>query len=290
MSSGGITSYFGYEYQFIASSLLLLNAHKNTGAPFKLSIETLFGEDAELEQKKEKGVDVEQTQNEFTIQVQVKTRQQVQHWRPSDIRNLLLKKDESDKKGYTVLDKLHENPNTIFLFMTDGSVAENLSGLLIRNIGEYKHKHGELNTTDMRHAIIQSDRTGKYKQTLTKKLTQSVLSRVFILANTSFEDIERQIWKILLVDYAIPTHQVNEKTNVLMGLIRDCARRKNEKALILSQEVTDIIGVAGIKLPSQKVEILYQKTKEYNLAQTILNKKHMLVIDGEPGSGKTTLA
>lgn len=54
MSSGGITSYFGYEYQFIASSLLLLNAHKNTGAPFKLSIETLFGEDAELEQKKRK--------------------------------------------------------------------------------------------------------------------------------------------------------------------------------------------------------------------------------------------
>src|SRR5258706_6141756 len=256
MSSGGVVGYFGYEYQFLATSLLLLNAHTYKDTSFKLTVETLFGEDAELERKREKGLNAEQTQDDVIIQVQVKTRQQIQHCRPSDVRDLLLKSDENDANGNTVLDNLHLNTNSIFLFITDGSVAENLGGLLVSKIGLYKHKYGEDKLREIRQTIIQSDRAGKYKGVLTRKLTKNVLSRIFIIANLSFDDIERQIREILIWDYAIPTHQVYEKTDILTSLIRDCARRKNEKTFVTNSEVTEIIGTAGIKLRNQELECL----------------------------------
>ena len=182
MSSGGVTGYFGYEYQFWATSLLLLNAHTKTDVPFKLSVETLFGDDAELEHKREKGLGIEQDQDDVIIQVQVKTRQLTHHWQPSNIRDLLLKKDENNSSRNTVLDKLYSNSNSLFLFITDGSVAENLSGLLINKIGSYKHKYGDNNLRDIRQKIINSDQTGKHAAILSRKLTKNVLSRVFVLA------------------------------------------------------------------------------------------------------------
>lgn len=73
MPSGGVISYFGYEYQFFATSLLMIRAHGSENETFKLSVETLFGEDAELERKKEKSLRGEQRQDTKIIQVQVKT-------------------------------------------------------------------------------------------------------------------------------------------------------------------------------------------------------------------------
>ncbi len=290
MPSGGIIGYFGYEYQFFATTLLMLDAHGVKHESFKLSVETLFGEDAELEQKKVRILNFGQVINDTVVQVQVKTKQQTQHWRPADIRELLLKSDESIDNGKTVLDKLYSTPNSTFLFVTDGSIAENLAGLLSEKIGTPQHKYGEEKLKNIRKAIISSDRIGRHKNTLTRKLTKNVLARIFIIANLSLEDIERRIRESLLWDYGIPTYQVYEKTEALAGIIRECARRKNGKAIIVNSDVTEIIGTAEVKLPNQEVELLYQKTDEYDLAKRLLNQKHMVLLSGEPGSGKTTLA
>lgn len=290
MPSGGVVGYFGYEYQFFATTLLMLNAHAAKDLPFKLSIETLFGEDAELERRKVKLLSTEQVFDDETIQVQVKTKQKSQHWRPSDIRDLLLKKDENGINGGTILDKLYSSPNSSFLFITDGSVSENLAGLLSEKIDSVKHIYGDGKIGEIRKAIITSDRGGKYKKILSRKLTKKVLSRIFIVANLSFEDIERQIRELLLWNYGIPLHQVYKKTENLAEIVRECARRKNNKSVIESSDVTEIIGVAAVALPSQEVEVIYQKTKEYDLAEDLLRENHIVVISGEPGYGKTTLA
>ncbi len=290
MPSGGVVGYFGYEYQFFATTLLMLTAHAAKDSPFKLSIETLFGEDAELERRKVKLLKAEQVFDTEIVQVQVKTKQKSQHWRPSDIRDLLLKKDESVNNDGTVLDKLYLSPNSSFLFITDGSVSESLAGLLSEKIDSAKHIYGDGKIGEIRKAIINSDKGGKYKKILTRKLTKQVLSRIFIVANLSFEDIERQVREILLWDYGIPLHQVYNKTETLAEIIRGCSRRKNNKSFIDSSDVTEIIGAGGIELPSQEVETIYQKTKEYDLAEELLEKNHIVVISGEPGYGKTTLA
>ena len=290
MPSGGVIGCFGYEYQFYATSLLMLNAHKNDNVSFKLSVETLFGEDAELEHKEDKVLSSTQNQNNIYIQVQVKTRKQTHHWHPADIRELLLKSDESSLGDETVLDKLYSTTNSIFLFITDGSVAETISELLVEQIGSLKHKFGDNEFEEIRQKIIKSDQTGQHKDILTNKLTEHVLSRVFILANLSLDDIERQIREILLWDYGIPTHQIYDKTELLVKMIRDCARRKDERTFITNSDVTNIIGTSGIKLPNQEVESLYQKTDQYDFAKCILQDKHMAVLSGEPGFGKTTLA
>jgi DNA polymerase III delta prime subunit len=290
MPSGGVVGYFGYEYQFFATTLLMLNAHAAKDLPFKLSIETLFGEDAELERRKVKLLSTEQVFDDEAIQVQVKTKQKSQHWRPSDIRDLLLKKDENGINGGTVLDKLYSSPNSSFLFITDGSVSENLAGLLSEKIDSAKHIYGDGKIGEIRKTIITSDKGGKYKKILSRKLTKKVLSRIFIVANLSFEDIERQIRELLLWNYGIPLHQVYKKTENLAEIVRGCARRKNNKSVIESSDITEIIGVAAVALPSQEVEVIYQKTKEYDLAEDLLRENHIVVISGEPGYGKTTLA
>ena len=47
---------------------------------------------------------------------------------------------------------------------------------------------------------------------------------------------------------------------------------------------------SGKKLPYQEAEAIYQKTEEYDKAIEILEKNHVVLINGEPGLGKTTLA
>ncbi len=290
MPSGGIVGYFGYEYQFFATTLLLLNTHVSDVKPFLLSVETLFGEDAQLEHRSVKALNAKQQANNTVIQIQVKTKQQTQHWRPAEIRELLLKNDESVDSGKTVLDKLYSDQNSIFLFITNGSVAENLAGLLSEKIGTNQHKYGEKELKDIRRAIINSDKTGKYEKVLTKKLTKNVLARCFIVANLSFEDIERQIHELLIWNYGIPNYQVFEKTDSLARIIRECARRKDGKSSLENSDVTEIVGTSGVKIPSQEVELLYLRTDEYELARKILDQNHMVLISGEPGFGKTTLA
>jgi DNA polymerase III delta prime subunit len=291
MPSGGVVGYFGYEYQFFATTLLMLNAHAAKDFPFKLSIETLSGEDAELERRKVKLLSAEQVVDDKTVlQVQVKTKQKSQHWQPSDIRDLLLKKDENDANDGTVLDKLYSSQNSSFLFITDGSVSTTLAGLLSETLDSAKHIFGDGKISEIRKAIINSGKDEKHKKILSRKLTRKVLSRIFIVANLSFEDIQRQIREILLWNYGIPFHQVYKKTDALAEIVRGCARRKNNKSVVESSDVTEIISVAGVELPSREVEAIYQKTKEYDSAEDLLRENHIVLISGEPGYGKTTLA
>src|SRR5262245_34756376 len=104
MFSGGVSGYFGYEYQFYVSALLLLQAHKDKPKEFlQLEVETTFGQDAEATfiRNDDNGDDsslelfYQENSAPLQVQVQIKTKSAQYQWNLSDIRDLLLKKDES---------------------------------------------------------------------------------------------------------------------------------------------------------------------------------------------------
>ncbi len=203
MSSGGIAGYFGYEYQFYVSVLLLLRAYKQNPNEFiRLGVETEFGQDAELlfastQNAEEKQLALLQASKHSSTQVQIKTKSQKYHWEVRDICDLLLKRDESGSL-ITVIDRLISNPNENFLFITDGVFNKQLAPLLANDLeaGERRFPNDKLN--ECLQSLKRADNV------LQAKLNIDVLKRVFLSDRLKIQDAKLRIRDTLITDYRIP--------------------------------------------------------------------------------------
>lgn len=300
--AGGTTSYFGYEYQFYVSIWLMLLAHKKQNSTFlSMGIETLFGQDAEmlignepLEQN-EKSLNLVQDLNGYSLQVQVKTRLRNNQWAKGDIRHLLLKKDETKPKGEgeTVIERLTRNPNEIFIFITNGVVSPKLSKLLnklpdVIETGIFQRSFSDEEINEIKTELLSGKSDAKNKKFLEKHLTSEVIKRIHIDDALDIDNLQMQIETILEREYRIqPYAKTQEVLFSLLNRVRDAAL--GNKSNIYTDELTSIIGNTSPQLPFQDIDLIFQKTTNYDLAADKLNENHLVLLVGEPGVGKSTI-
>jgi hypothetical protein len=201
--SGGNDGYFGYEYQFWASVLLMLKEHSQ-GTLEEFIVESDFGNDAEVvtclepeqsDQENEKSLHATVVAQSNQV-IQIKTKSRKYQWQPSDLREVLLKQDERTSAPNTVLDSLLATDSR-FLFVTDGSVALTLSGFLIEfDSGERCFTNPSPN--ELAETLISSIKSDdKLKAKLRHQLTPEVVNRVSIVDtlkvdhNLAFDDFAR---------------------------------------------------------------------------------------------------
>ena len=117
----------------------MILSHKKQNSNFvRIGIETPFGQDVEIimeggsSEERENSLDFFQEFNDYSLQIQVKTRLRDKQWNSGDIRQVLLKRDETDTtgKGETAIERFARLPNEAFVFITNGVVSPNLAVLL----------------------------------------------------------------------------------------------------------------------------------------------------------------
>ena len=285
--SGGIIGYFGYEYQFYVSVLLLLQAYKQNPNGFvALGVETSFGQDAELlfnspENDEEKSLVLLQANKSNSVQIQIKTKSQKYQWDASDIGKLLLKRDESGSST-TVLDRLINNPTEIFLFITDGMFNKGFAPLLADGIEVKGRRYPGENFKECLQSLKKSDTV------LNTKLSEAILERVFLLGGLDKDHVITIIKHSLITDFCTPIGDTEQILRNLMDMVRDATLRQKGNSVTAQ----DLIGLVGLidRIPFPSIKANFQPTPNDDQAEEIINSNHILILTGEPAVGKTTLA
>ncbi|MCL4298952.1 MAG: ATP-binding protein [Anaerolineae bacterium] len=297
--SGGDTSYFGFEYQIYVSALVMLQHHLRSNF-IQLKVETDFGNDAEaiLENQtvpdhlSSGTLDVALQENALVKQIQVKTKSRAYQWQPSELRQALLKKDESRPRNttYTILDRLIDEQNEIFIFITDGNVHPYLAGLLA-DLEALQREIPNASMSTIKETLINSVQNDEdLRDLLEWKLNEEILNRVFIVDGQRLKDIKLQISALLHRGYGIPAIVTADKTRQLVDLIRDRMLRVNSQDSVTKSDLEAIVGKPMLPIPYPDLQDKFIITPQYDQAHKCLGDNHLVILSGEPGVGKTTIA
>jgi hypothetical protein len=292
--SGGVTSYFGFEYQIYVTALMMLLHHQNSTLD-KVVIETEFGDDADfnlLEAQDVKTLDVALGANELTLNIQIKTKRHRYEWQPNELRDVLLKQDEGQSKisAVTVLDRLAANTNQKFLFVTNGKIATSLSPLLA-DLATLQREIPDGAFGTVRELLINSAKKDDgLRQVLSAKLNDDLLRRIFLIEGPRMEDVKPYMERILYEQYWVPADDARVMSEKVVALVRDCTLRQNRSNQITAAQLEEIVGKPEIHLPYRSLQNKFVSTSYYQKALTILESSHLVILAGEPGVGKTTIA
>ena len=251
----GDRSYFGFDYQIYASVLIMLLRHQSSDFE-ALEVETDFGNDAtvtlqRLEAQRTKTLDLVVPGEVSSIHVQVKTKIRTYQWQPNDLRKVLLKRDETNPQNtnYTLLDRLIQNPDEVFLFVTDGTLHTKLSGLLA-DIHTLRREIPNPQLASIRNDLVNSVKKDNDKRhLLDSKLTIDVLKRVFVVDAWRIDDVQRCINELLNKTYGIPAYDTPDKAKELADLIHDQMLRVGQQKRIDISELENIVGKPGLRVP-----------------------------------------
>lgn len=294
--SAGISSYKGFEYQFHVSAWLALLAYQDEHFS-ALRIETTFGDDADLSYGPKTGINentlsVTQFYEEAIVRIQIKSRDSSSTWQPSDIREMLLKTDESstDSIPTTVAERLSTSLKERFVFITDGKVHIDFASLCVSDFISV-HKSRTINDPGAVHArIVKSAKEKSIKERIDKSLTINALDRFFILETFTLYDVKLRIEHLLTHTYGLPVSAVDVTTRRLVELIRNCAARMNDQDSVTHDDLYSLVGSSQNELPFEALTQVFCEPVEYKNALTMLEHNHILVLTGEPAVGKSTIA
>lgn len=287
---GGSDAYFGFEYQIQISALLLLMQHYMLNLN-EFIVETEFGHDASVSRSENDGIEKNlrvAIQNHIkNSYIQVKTRKYGYKWTMADLRDMLLKRDESKSNDkITVADQLRKEEDSVFIFITDGIIDQQLYPLLC-DIDDIAI-HGDEQLSTIKEQLIKSARKNADKKVIRDKIDIEILKRVIVISQVRMKDIQLRIKDILSARYRIPISEIDNKRQQITDMIRDRMIRINNQNRISGNEIEEIIGIPGIRIPfSFNKEII--TINEHQDALDILDREHMIIISGEPGVGKTTI-
>jgi len=298
--ASGEQSYFGFEYQIYMSVLLMLLEHQQ-GQFSTLYVETSFGHDAtishgrleKLELEEEKTLTTKLTSNQISNKhIQIKTKVRKYEWGVSDFREVLLKKNENSplNSKETVLDYLFDNEQEIFIFVTDGKVHTKLTGLLVSL--EYLNRHVSGDFTQIKNDIIKSvrDQNSPILQDLNCKLTPTVLDRVLIIDGLGFQIITERINNWLHRVYGFPASETSTVMKRLVDLVRDKMLRVDGSNDISIDQLKKIVGEPTPSIHYSQLKDQFVTTSQFNSALQTIEQHHLVIIVGEPATGKTTIA
>jgi len=295
----GDTSYFGFEYQLYASVFLMLIEHQNLSFS-EMTVETTFGNDAAIQSVVVPSLDFDLEEREFSVhvnggrvtkQIQVKTKARHYLWHSSEFREVLLKADESStskSKAQTVLDRLINNPEEIFIFFTDGVVHPDIASLRSDPV-TLRRKQPDKPVSLAADSIINSTKNAAIKGQL-QALKNSLVDRIFIVESLDIELLKTKICDVIYKTYNVPYHSCTEKMIGLVDLVRQRMLREGEKDRITKSELEKIIGSPSPQTPYADLIDKFVPTSEYARALETLAQKHIVIVCGEPCVGKTTIA
>jgi hypothetical protein len=268
--------YRGYEYQILATVYVGLDLVIARHVTESVSIEPASGEDiaADLIVDPEHAqATVGFTEGDRNIQIQIKLRQ-TGHWTEAAFRDVLIagtSADNATKAGLgriRPIDYLTNNPNSLFVFITNAQVNSQLSDFRIDKF-EQRSKATALPEKCPGNAGELSPRIGILEQ-LTPEVLQS------------------RIRDLLGARVRVPSRYMENCVDALINAVRErlLGRRPNEWT---RTELVSIIG-ANRGYPDQGIHSRLVKPLNYDSLQSKLSTNHALLLVGTPGSGKSLVS
>ena len=139
--------------------------------------------------------------------------------------------------------------------------------------------------------IIASVRSNdQLRQYLEGNLSNDLLQRVFIVESLKLDDIQWRINQTLHQGYGIPADATSQKAEKLVDIVRDRMLQSEGRSGITAREVEVVVGKPGSRVPYPDLIDKFITT-DYSLqAAKRLDAQHIVILSGEPGVGKTTIA